>query len=185
MNRSSDGGRAATLPARTRAVLGRLRHDERGQGLAELAIALPILLLLAFGILEVGRLLEQQHTISGLTREGANLASRGGTLEQALTTTRTNQVATGLGPDGGVIVSRVVVENGLPRVAEQVASDGFALSSRVALPDSIASPYLTSGLREGQRYYVVEMFVPYQSFTPFGSLLENVVPEVLYDRSLF
>lgn len=157
----------------------------KGQGLVELVVALPFLILLVFGILEISRLLEQQHAISGLTREGANIASRGATLQQALESTRDAQAAGGFGTDGAVVVSRLVVDDGLPYVVEQVASEGAGHTSRVALTDSIAAPYATSGLVEGHSYYVVEMFLPYESHTPLERLMASLVPELLYDRTLF
>ena len=106
-------------------VLGPRGHrgallDNRGQGLVELVITLPILLLLALGLIEVSRAIEADHVISGLTREGANLASRGSTLAEAVTVTRANQAASGLGTDGGVIASRIEVSGGVPRVVAQV-----------------------------------------------------------------
>ena len=48
-------------------------RSERGQGLVELTLTLPILLTLTFGVLELGMLLDVSHSISGLTREGANM----------------------------------------------------------------------------------------------------------------
>lgn len=161
------------------------RLDERGQGLVELVICIPILLLLGLGILEVGRMLETQHIMSSLTREGANIASRGASLVEALDVTRQNQTASGLGSGGGVIVSRLMVESGVPVVVDQVTSPDFEFGSRIGLPDSIATSYAAAGLRSGESYVVVELFVPYAPITPFQRFIENLVPETLYDRSLF
>src|SRR5688572_9579496 len=99
-----------------------LSRDERGQGLVELVITLPFLLLLALGLIEVSRAIEASHVMSGLAREGANVASGGSTLNEAMTITRTNQVASGLRSDGGVIASRLLVMGGVPRVEAQVVS---------------------------------------------------------------
>jgi hypothetical protein len=171
-------------------VLGPRGHrgallDNRGQGLVELVITLPILLLLALGLIEVGRAIEADHVISGLTREGANLASRGSTLAEAVTVTRANQAASGLGTDGGVIASRIEVSGGVPRVVAQEASAGYAGLSRVADADSVATPYAAAGLLDGGRYYVVEIFVPYVPITGFDRLVPGMIPGTLYDRTLF
>lgn len=160
-------------------------RNRRGQGLAELAICLPFLLLLALGILEVGRMIETHLIMSSLTREGANIASRGGTLAEALDVTRTNQIASGLGDRGGAVVSRVTVDGGIPWVQEQISSPGFERASRIGLPDSIATPLAPLGLVEGQAYFAVELFLPYAPITPFRNLAEHLVPETLYDRSVF
>lgn len=188
MSRASEYPRNASAAARRRAHRGRICRSEieRGQSLAELVIVLPFLLLLVFGILEVSRLLETQHTISALTREGANLVSRGTSLERTIETTRDNQVASGLGSGGGVVVSLLRVQNGVPRVENQEWSQG-APSSRIGAEGQVATPYqdIQPPLLNDHTYYVVEMSVPYTPFTPFPRLLENIVPEELYDRSLF
>jgi hypothetical protein len=160
-------------------------RDERGQGLVELVICLPFLLLLALGLVEVSRAIETSHVMSGLSREGANVASRGSTLNEAMTITRANQAASGLGTGGGVIASRIQVTGGVPRVIAQVASTGYAGLSRIGRVDSLATPFVTAGLLNGGRYYAVEIFVPYTPITGFDRLLPGMIPGTLYDRSLF
>jgi hypothetical protein len=156
-----------------------------GQALAEFTLALPVLLMLVLGLVEVSRAIELRHALSSLTREGANAASRGSSLDAALAATRANQEASGLGSSGGAIASRVRVEDGVPWVVEQASSPGFEESSLVGLPDSIASPYLASGLTEDGVYYVMELFLPYHGVTGLDRLFRGMVPETLYDRTLF
>ena len=163
----------------------RTRRGRRGQALAEITLCLPFLLILALGIIEVSRMLEIRHVMSSLTREGANLATRGGTLEEALDVTRINQMVSGLGSEGGVVVTRIVVESGVPRVQQQVATPVFSGMSRVGLLDSIAAPYAAAGLRERQRYVAVEVFYPYRPITAIPRFVTGLVPETLYDRTLF
>jgi Flp pilus assembly protein TadG len=157
----------------------------RGQGLTELTLALPTLLLLGLGLIEVSRAIETNHIMSNLTREGANVASRGGSLDAAVALTRANQAAVGLGTSGGVIASRIVVTGGVPRVAHQVVSAGLSAASRVGMPDSVAVAYQSAGLSEGESYYVVELFLSYVPVTGFNRFLVGLIPETMYDRSLF
>jgi hypothetical protein len=56
-----------------------------GQSLVEFTFLLPLLLVLAFGVIEAGWALLDQHVVARLTREGANLISRDVSLEQAAT----------------------------------------------------------------------------------------------------
>jgi Flp pilus assembly protein TadG len=163
----------------------RLWKCRRGQGLAELTLALPVLVLLALGLIEVSRAIETSHMMSTLAREGANLASRGGTLVNTVDLTRANQAAVGLGTSGGVIASRILVTGGVPRVAEQAVSSGLTDPSRVGMPDSVAVVYQSSGLSEGESYYVVELFLTYVPVTGFTRLLTGLIPETLYERTLF
>ena len=62
----------------------RLRSDS-GQSLLELAIVLPLVLVLLLGIIEVGYAMLDQHIVTKLTREGSNLISRDTTIADAVT----------------------------------------------------------------------------------------------------
>jgi len=55
---------------RTAATLRRRARGERGAAMVELAIVLPVLLLLVFGIIEMGRLYNAQVTLTHAAREG-------------------------------------------------------------------------------------------------------------------
>jgi Flp pilus assembly protein TadG len=50
------------------------RRDERGQALVEMALILPILLMLLLGIFEFGRAWNTKQLITDAAREGARLA---------------------------------------------------------------------------------------------------------------
>lgn len=57
--------------------------SERGQGLIEFAVVLPLVLVLVLGVVEVGYALLDQHVVTKLTREGSNLISRNTSLQDA------------------------------------------------------------------------------------------------------
>jgi hypothetical protein len=68
-----------------RPARGRL---DRGQGLAEFAIVLPVFLLVVFGMIDVGRVIWATDDITNAAREGARYASvHGGTFCSAPTST--------------------------------------------------------------------------------------------------
>ena len=77
---------------------------DRGATAVEFALLLPVLLLLLFGIIDFGRALNAQITLTQAVREGARLASFGqgnaATMSQANATvvSRTQAAATGLSP---------------------------------------------------------------------------------------
>lgn len=78
----------------TRQLRGPIRSCS-GQSLLEMAILMPFLLLLVFGVVDMGHLLLNQHVVTKLAREGSNLTSRNTTLEDAaaaLTTMSTRPV---------------------------------------------------------------------------------------------
>jgi hypothetical protein len=59
--------------------------DCRGQSLIELAFLMPLVLVVALGVIEFGYALLDQHVVTKLTREGSNLISRDTTLQDAVT----------------------------------------------------------------------------------------------------
>jgi hypothetical protein len=50
-------------------------NDRKGQAMVELALMLPVLLLIIFGITEFGRALYIENTLTNAAREGARMAS--------------------------------------------------------------------------------------------------------------
>jgi len=61
----------------------------RGQSLIEFAFIMPLILVVALGVIEAGYALLDQHVVTKLTREGSNLISRDTTIEDAVTAMRT------------------------------------------------------------------------------------------------
>jgi Flp pilus assembly protein TadG len=58
---------------------------ERGQSLIEFALVLPLLIVLALGVVEISYGLLDHHVLTKLTREGSNLISRDTSLQDAAT----------------------------------------------------------------------------------------------------
>jgi len=50
-------------------------HKERGSSLVEMALTLPMLLLLLFGVLDLGRAVYAQNVITNAAREGARFGA--------------------------------------------------------------------------------------------------------------
>jgi Flp pilus assembly protein TadG len=63
-------------------------RDARGQTLVEFAMVLPLVLVLALGVIEVSYALLDQHVVTKLTREGSNLISRDSSLADTGTALR-------------------------------------------------------------------------------------------------
>ena len=58
----------------TRTTFRHGRHDERGSMLLEMAMTLPLLLLVSVAIFELGRAYQTQQILTNAAREGARLA---------------------------------------------------------------------------------------------------------------
>jgi Flp pilus assembly protein TadG len=56
-----------------------------GQSMVEFAMVLPLVLMLVLGVVEIGYALLDDHVVTKLAREGANLISRDTTLQDAAT----------------------------------------------------------------------------------------------------
>ncbi len=67
--------------------MNRLRR-ETGQSMIEFAIALPMVTLLALGLVELSSALLDQHVVTRLAREGSNLISRDTSIQDAVTAMR-------------------------------------------------------------------------------------------------
>jgi Flp pilus assembly protein TadG len=68
------------------AALRGLIKDNRGQALVELAMTLPILLMLLFGIVEFGRIFNAYLVVNNAAREGARVAAVGYANEEIIST---------------------------------------------------------------------------------------------------
>lgn len=79
-----------------------MRNDERGQALVEMALILPLLLLLLAGILDVGRLIFSYEQMQIVAQEAARLGGLGKD-DQTITTFAENDQQ--LGNPGNLIVS--------------------------------------------------------------------------------
>ena len=113
------------------------------------------------------------------------MASRGADLDSVLVVTATNGATIGLQRGGGVVASEIHVQGGVPMIRDQTATAGYSGMSRVGPLGAQATALSGQGLSDGKTYYVVEVFAPYQPFTPLDALVKAVVPDTLYDRTVF
>ncbi|CCF85419.1 TadE family protein [Nitrolancea hollandica] len=88
------------------------REPHTGQALVELALVIPVLLLLAFGVLGVGRVLQAKLAVSATAREAARAATMADSAPTALTAglSRGETAAAGYGLGNGSL--EVVVDPG-------------------------------------------------------------------------
>lgn len=66
----------------------RLRADEAGQSTTEIALALPLLLVILLGLVDLGRAYGLASTLSNAAREAAIYAARTSTATQAMVAQR-------------------------------------------------------------------------------------------------
>lgn len=95
------GHHRAGAPSRWRARSG---PDERGNALAEFALVLPLLMMLVFGMIEMGFALSAAQSIEAAAREGGRLASLQSTTT-AEVVDRVDQALVGVPLQSGPVVS--------------------------------------------------------------------------------
>lgn len=177
--RTADYGRRALRG------LARLSRSDSGQGIAEFALTVPMILVILLGMVEFSNAYDRIHGLAGLSREGANIAARGTALSEVLTTVMANGETLNMPANGGAIVSRLVVKQGQPTVMAQIATAGYEKKSQLADNDVAAEWIAKAGFAEGSTHYSVEVFLTYEPVTPLAGLYEAVVPPVLYERAVF
>jgi|AP12_2_1047962.scaffolds.fasta_scaffold03303_2 TadE-like protein len=160
-------------------------RDTRGQAVAEFAMVLPLMLFLFLGMIEIGNALSVSHSLSRLSREGANIASRGTSLDTVVNVVTYSGQDIQLGQRGGSIVSRVGMRSDGLQILDQVASPGLKDRSRLGTLGSHPVSFASYGLQDDGTYYVVEIFYHYRPITPFARLFESAIPNPIYERAVF
>ena len=168
-----------------RSLIRSLCHCDAGQDVAEAAIILPFLLMIVLGVVELGSVLGAQHSLTGLGREGANIAARGEPLDTVTALMLESGTEIGLAEHGGAVTSRIVIDSGVPRIVAQAASEGFENRSRLGQIDEPASGLSQISTAEGATFHIVELFYVKEKRTPFERMSHASVPDTLYSRAIF
>lgn len=165
-------------------------EDERGAALVELAFCLPLILVLVFGLIDFSQIILDNEKMSGISRQGSDLISRGTTMAVTLTALNTQGASMNIGTQGMIILTEVVNDsNGNPEIEfQQGASTGIPVASKVgtgvgnpAIVPSNASTVLSAG----QTLYITEVFYSYKPMTPIGGFLKTSLASNLYEVAYF
>jgi Flp pilus assembly protein TadG len=105
----------------------RLRRDQRGAALLEMAFTLPLLLLISVSIFEFGRAFEVWQVLTNAAREGARVAVLPG-ISDAMVTARVQQYA-----DAGVLDAGVTPTVTIQRNSTISYGSGTASGSKVTV----------------------------------------------------
>jgi Flp pilus assembly protein TadG len=194
-------------------MAGRLR-TARGQSLIEFAFMMPLVILMALGVVEVAYALLDQHVVTKLAREGSNLISRDTSLEAAGTALTTMSTAPVNFADGSsrliFSVIRVGSTTGTANYGHRVMvarriMGGLNKPSKLTLAGSgsfggppdyeAANSDSNTGLRvtnlpaglaafPGASIYVTEIYTTHPLITPVKQF-GLMVPPVLYSIAYF
>ena len=167
----------------------RQRNSEKGATLAELIILTPVLLTLILASVDLGRLVFARQVLTDLSREAANLVSRGAAAEDAFAATRRAEQAFDIGDSGAIIISRIRRQsptNDTPWVVEQdVYGDVIGTNSHVGTLNGPASIPKMNSIELGVTFTAVEIFHDFEPAFNFATLGLDIYPRVLYDAAFF
>jgi Flp pilus assembly protein TadG len=148
----------------------RSNHKTSGQACVELALVLPVLLLLLAGVYDFACAIRASNTISNMSREGASLASRSSVGAQDIMNALAVTAQSLDMKNNGMMFLSVVqgtATAGQPKIISQTGwqNGKYAASSRI----TASTPNLGLGtlkLDASKTVYVVEVIYNYQGLFP-------------------
>lgn len=196
-------------------ALKKIIYAQKGQSLMELTMVLPILLILGLGVIEFSNVIDTFMVLTHLTREGANLTSRGGARTEADITASLTAVINAASPtirgdnssQWHVIYSQIRYDSALGACGDPLSSGfpdyyhvfrqdtwlrgGFTQSSKIGANGACAAVSGIKAMPPGQTLHVIEVFYDYRGpnspnrLTPIESFVGSVLPSPFYTRSIF
>lgn len=164
----------------------KLNSNDSGQALVEFAIAVMMLLILVFGLIDFGRAIYDQQVITNLTGEGCSMSSRGTSLTNTVTSVIASSAPLNLTASGRVIATSVYNNSGVLQVTGQVSQGGFVAASRIGIAGGLAHLPSAAIPQVNQTVFVTEIFYQYSSLTPVGKLLSTtILPSQMYDVAYY
>jgi len=185
----------------------RIIRSEKGQSLIELSLIAPLMVVLAYGAVEVGSVISTYLTLTHTTREAANLASRGTPVDvagpdndvldtiitaAAPTITTTNQA------QWRIIYSKVIQDPGTPCPPEpckyivenpggQIIRGTLNKQSKLGLPNGTQIPQSAlpgiQNVKANQTFHVFEVFYDYAP--NIITFIGKGINTDFYDRTIF
>jgi Flp pilus assembly protein TadG len=150
---------------------------------------LPVLLVTMLASVDLGRLIYSYQVLTDLTREAANLVSRGGTLEEAFAATMVAEQNFSIETNGGMVISRARRQSATsakPWVVEQQTRGGVnGMQSRVGKLNGAATIPNVTDLPAGVTVTAVEIMHSFEPVFPLAALGLDFYPTVLYDAAFF
>jgi hypothetical protein len=177
-------------------------HSKTGQSLVELTLMVPLMILLVYGVVEVGSVISTYLTITHTTREGANLTSRGtnpNTALDAIILAAAPTISNDNPEQWKVIYSRLVQKPGTPcsptpppsctYIIDDIEPDGqiirgtFGEGSKLGgIGDTVTIPGVQD-VGPGQTFHAIEVYYDYGPNVI--TFIGNNINQTFYERSIF
>ena len=177
--------------------VNKIIRSKKGQSLIELTLFFPLMLVLVYGVVEIGQIISTYLTLTHTTREGANLSSRGTPPDTALDaiiaaanpTIRNDNLE-----QWRIIYSEIIQRPGIPcpptpctyEIDAQIIRGNFAHSSKIGGVGTDVTPSNLPGITNvgpGQTFKVIEVFYDYGPNVI--TFIGNNMDKTFYDRTIF
>jgi hypothetical protein len=176
--------------------------NTRGIAALELAFILPILCMMIFAIVDIGRLVEARLVVTDLSREGANLASRDLKSGTDLLTYLTDSSSPlNMAASGKIYVTTITAgataKSPDPTITSQVSTGGLSAASAISagasdlgLTGAIYNHLVYNSANEVADILgvsVVEVFYQYTPITPLASFVPGMpgTGAIISSRAIF
>jgi hypothetical protein len=191
----------------TLALFGsKIVHSNKGQSLIELTLITPLMLLLTFGVVEVGSVISANLRLAQLTREGANLTSRGETPNNALDAiiaAATPTIRKNNSKQWKLIYSKIIQDplipcippqsctyiidrNNPPASPSQVIRGNLGQSSKIGGVGSQVTKVILPGIENllpNQKLHAIEVFYDYGP--DIITYVGRMINQLFYERTIF
>jgi Flp pilus assembly protein TadG len=178
----------------------------RGSALVELALAMPLLMILVFGVVDFGQAINARMILTNVCREGGSIGCR----QDPLPTTLPDLLISSAAPlalggaDGRVIVTRITsgtsASSPNPRITAQYQRGSLAVTgsatpgaSQLGLSGPVYAHLVydpDQGVADLTSVTVVEVWFKYRPITPLSNFLPGLLtPDdggmIMHSRSVF
>jgi Flp pilus assembly protein TadG len=163
------------------------RRNNAGQALVEMTLVTFMLVALLFGLIDFGRAIMMRQIVVNISREAANLASRGTDLTNALKAVTGSAKPLNINANGYVILT-VVTRNAdrVAKIVDQEFSGGVRANSKIGMGKGNAAILPNDGIPAvNQTLVAAEVFYRFAPITPIGKLLGIGSLSQLYDVAYF
>ncbi len=174
----------------------KLIRSKKGQSLIELTLIFPLMLLLVYGVVEVGQIISTYLTLTHTTREGANLTSRGTPPDTTLDAIILAAAPTIRNDNLGqwrIIYSEIVQKPATPcltpptgctyEISDQIIRGNMPELSKLGAVGATVTIPGVDNVIAGQTFKVIEVFYDYGPNVM--TFIGNNIDKTFYDRTIF
>jgi hypothetical protein len=152
------------------------------------------MLLMVYGVVEVGQIISTYLTLTHTSREGANLTSRGtspDTALDAIISAATPTIGDGNLAQWRIIYSEIVQAPGIPcpptpctyEISDQIIRGNLGQGSQIGVEGETVTIPGVENVGPGQIFKAIEVFYDYGPNVM--TFIGNNIEKIFYDRTIF